>query len=53
MSSFEYYDLFLKSQNDGEYHMFTFDLKDIYNYLKEVELIINQKIVLDQCLVEN
>ena len=28
MSSFEYYDLFLKSQNNGEYHMFTFDLKD-------------------------
>lgn len=75
MSSFEYYDLFLKSQNNGEYHMFTFDLKDskkmnsndrldamykmrhmlkdIYNYLKEVELIIDQKIVLDQCLVEN
>lgn len=31
MSSFEYNDLFLKCQNTGIYHVFTFDIKDSKN----------------------
>lgn len=45
MSTHEYNDLFLKCQNTGKYHVFTFDIKDTKKMTKDQRLQAQYKII--------
>lgn len=45
MSTYEYYDLFLKSQTSGKYHMFVFDIIDSKQMDKKTRQIATEKMI--------